>query len=167
MCTYLFPGHATHWEAVTGLRGKLLTAKGELIVTKRKVILESPFGSADPAMIAENVTYARAALRDCLKRGDAPIASHLLYTQPGVLDDSVPEERALGIEAGLLWGKEAEASVVYIDRGITAGMVTGVVRAIIENRAIEFHTIADEAAMTAKAAALNHAVVEFASALRG
>ena len=35
--------------------------------------------------------YARACLRDSLLRGEAPIASHLLYTQPvASLDDSDP-----------------------------------------------------------------------------
>ena len=43
------------------------------------------------------MAYARACVADCLRRGEAPIASHLLYTQPGVLDDDVPEERAQGI----------------------------------------------------------------------
>jgi hypothetical protein len=38
-----------------------------------------------------------------LLRGESPIASHLLYTQPGILKDDVPEERPLGIEAGLAW----------------------------------------------------------------
>jgi hypothetical protein len=42
-------------------------------------------------------------------RGEAPIASHLLYTQPGVLNDGVPAERAHGIEAGLAWLRAADA----------------------------------------------------------
>jgi hypothetical protein len=45
----------------------------------------------------------RAAVRDRILRGESPIASHLLYTQPGFLKDDVPEERHLGIEAGLAW----------------------------------------------------------------
>jgi hypothetical protein len=39
--------------------------------------------------------------------GEAPIASHLLYTQPGVLRDEIPEERRHGIDAGLAWGAVA------------------------------------------------------------
>ena len=79
----------------------------------RLVILESPYnGDVD-----RNVKYARAALRDSLQRGEAPIASHLLYTQPGVLKDTDPIERAMGIAAGLAWGKHAEATVVHIDYG--------------------------------------------------
>jgi hypothetical protein len=84
----------------------------------RLVIVESPYAGD----ISRNVAYARAALADCLRRGESPIASHLLYTQPGVLDDSIPTERALGISAGLAWRHVAEAAVFYIDRGWSAGM---------------------------------------------
>lgn len=66
----------------------------------RKVVVESPYAGN----VERNLAYARACLHDCLLRGEAPIASHLLYTQPGVLDDDRPEERKLGIEAGLVWG---------------------------------------------------------------
>lgn len=88
----------------------------------RLVILESPYAGD----VAANETYARACLRDSLLRGEAPIASHLLYTQPGVLDDTIPEERQHGIDAGLAWKAVAHASVVYIDRGITRGMQYGI-----------------------------------------
>ena len=45
----------------------------------RFVIVESPYAGD----VAANVEYARAAVADCLRRGEAPFASHLLYT----LDD--------------------------------------------------------------------------------
>ena len=45
----------------------------------RQVIFESPYAGN----VEENVAYARAAVRDSLLRGELPIASHLLYTQPG------------------------------------------------------------------------------------
>ncbi|MBZ9847213.1 hypothetical protein LB565_04320 [Mesorhizobium sp. CA14] len=106
----------------------------------RLVILESPYaGDVD-----RNVAYARAAMRDCLARGDAPAASHLLYTQPGVLDDGNPEERARGIAAGLAWGRVAEATVVYTDRGISNGMMQGIERADAEGRPVEWRTLGEE-----------------------
>ena len=43
------------------------------------MILESPYAGR----VEENVAYARAAVRDSLLRGEAPIASHLLYTSRG------------------------------------------------------------------------------------
>jgi hypothetical protein len=103
----------------------------------RRVIVESPYAGD----IGANVAYARACLRDCLLRGEAPLASHLLYTQPGVLDDAIPEERELGIRAGLVWGWAAYATVVYGDRGISAGMQKGIRAAEEEGRPVEYRTL--------------------------
>ncbi len=88
----------------------------------RLVILESPYAGD----IATNTAYARECLADSLKRGEAPLASHLLYTQPGVLDDTVPAERRKGINAGHAWMKHADAVVVYGDLGISDGMYKGI-----------------------------------------
>jgi hypothetical protein len=86
--------------------------------------------------IKRNIEYAQAAMLDCLrKHNEAPFASHLLYTQ--VLDDKVKEDRALGIEAGLLWGAQAEKTVIYIDLGVTEGMRQGIARARKEGRPVE------------------------------
>lgn len=107
----------------------------------RRVILESPFSAPTAEGVQANIDYACLCLRDSVLRGDAPIASHLLFTQPGVLDDTIPEERALGIEAGLAWGIEAEATVVYADRGISSGMAYGIKRAEKEGRPVEYRYI--------------------------
>jgi len=61
-------------------------------------------------------------MADCLRKGEAPLASHLLYTQPEVLRDDVEEERAMGIAAGLQWGAICDYVVVYTDLGISKGM---------------------------------------------
>ena len=61
-------------------------------------------------------------VKDSLLRGEAPIASHLLYTQPGILNDNVKQERQLGIDAGLAWKEVADKHVFYIDFGYSAGM---------------------------------------------
>lgn len=92
----------------------------------RLVIIESPYAGKTEAELAANIEYARACVRDSLGRGEAPIASHLLYTQPGVLDDTNPAERLQGITAGLAWLPWADLSAVYIDRGISAGMQKGI-----------------------------------------
>ncbi len=81
-----------------------------------RVIIESPFAGD----VQVNVAYAQAALRDSLFRGEAPIASHLLYTQ--VLDDLSPEQRRVGVDAGLAWMNAAFAVVLYTDLGISPGM---------------------------------------------
>lgn len=86
----------------------------------RRVIIESPYRADTPEGIAKHEAYARAAMLDCLRRGEAPYASHLLYTQ--VLDDATPEEREAGISAGLAWQIAASYVVVYADLGISEGM---------------------------------------------
>lgn len=90
------------------------------------MVLESPFAGDTPT----NLAYARAAMRDSLMRGEAPFASHMLYTQPGVLEDSKEYERGVGIEANLEWMAGAQGVAVYIDRGITPGMSLGIKAAI-------------------------------------
>lgn len=101
----------------------------------RLVIVESPYAGD----VARNEAYARAAMRDCLERGEAPMVSHLLYTQ--VLDDDEPAEREQGIAAGLAWGACAWASVIYVDLGISAGMREGIERAKHEGRTIEYRCL--------------------------
>lgn len=107
------------------------------------VIIESPY-AGKPREIKRNVDYARAAMADCLRRGEAPYASHLLYTQPGVLDDAIPVDRTLGIDAGLAWGKHADVTVVYYDRGVSSGMRQGIARAEAEGRPVEWRTLGEE-----------------------
>lgn len=104
----------------------------------RKVIVESPYAGE----VARNERYARACMRDCLLRGEAPLAGHLLYTQVGVLDDLVPEERTLGIEATLVWGAHADATVVYVDLGVSRGMELGIARAQLAGRDVEMRLLA-------------------------
>jgi len=84
----------------------------------KRVIIESPYAGD----IQRNVNYARACVRDSLMRGEAPIASHLIYTQAGILNDEIPEERQHGIDAGLAWKDVADLHVFYIDLGYSPGM---------------------------------------------
>lgn len=106
----------------------------------RLVIIESPFAGN----VKRNLAYVRACMRDCLLRGEAPFASHALYTQPGVLDDKIPDERKLGIRAGLEWGAMAETTVVYDNLGITSGMKAGITRAENLGRPIEHRRLPDD-----------------------
>ena len=101
----------------------------------RLVIIESPYAGD----VEFNLAYARRALLDSLRRGESPIASHLLYTQ--VLDDGVPAERKLGIEAGLAWRRVAEVSAVYADLGISSGMQYGIDLAVEAGLIIDYRTI--------------------------
>jgi hypothetical protein len=92
----------------------------------RRVIVESPYAGATPEETQRNVDYLRACLADCLARGEAPFASHALYTQLGILDDTKPEERRKGILAGFAWAEFAQQRVVYVDLGISSGMLQGI-----------------------------------------
>ena len=88
----------------------------------RTVIIESPFAGDVDA----NLAYLRRAIRHSLTvKGEAPFASHALYTQPGILDDANPAERDHGILAGFAWRRAADATVFYIDRGVSTGMIWG------------------------------------------
>lgn len=69
-----------------------------------------------------NKRYAKACMRDSLARGEAPFAMHLLYAQEGILDDTKPEERTMGIDSGLAWLLVGQQVALYIDLGVTEGM---------------------------------------------
>jgi hypothetical protein len=99
------------------------------------VCVESPYAGN----VKKNRKYAQACMLDSLLRGEAPIASHLLYTQ--VLNDNFQRDRQLGIEAGLTLAEKADKTVVYTDHGISKGMEYGIARAITSNRPVEYRSI--------------------------
>ncbi|MDP3966008.1 MAG: hypothetical protein Q8Q04_00570 [archaeon] len=108
---------------------------------EKLVIIESPFRGENYEETAINILYARACVHDSLLKGEFPFASHLLYTQDGVLDDKIEEERMLGINAGVAWGKIAKKRAVYQDRGISKGMEWGIRAAEKEGQLIEYRSL--------------------------
>lgn len=84
----------------------------------RRVIIESPYAGN----VERNIAYARLCVKNSLLRDEAPLASHLLYTQDSILDDLKSEERALGINAGHAWITCAEEVIFYVDFGMSRGM---------------------------------------------
>jgi len=114
----------------------------------RKVSIESPLkpigrhGSSEEdhkREYEENVAYARAAMLDCIQRGEAPFASHLLYTQ--VLDDAEADERKTGMRAGMHIGDAMDARVVYIDLGVSVGMRAAITRAESRGQHVEMREL--------------------------
>lgn len=103
----------------------------------RLVIVESPYAGN----IDENVSYAKQAVLDCLKREEAPIASHLLFTQSGLLDDNDVKQRNSGIQAGHAWIHAADAVVCYIDNGISSGMRQAITVAQLYGIPIEYRKL--------------------------
>lgn len=104
---------------------------------KTIVIIESPYAGD----IEENLAYVRACMSDCFDRGEVPFASHALYTQPGVLDDTKPEERKLGIEAGYAFWDCASLICFYNDFGWSPGMDNAFMRAILLEKDIQIRSI--------------------------
>lgn len=121
------------------------------------VIVESPFGTKPDGArctvqeMAENKRYALACLADCLRKGEAPFASHVLYTL--VLNDATPAERKQGMEAGIAWadaasyvndrlpGSKPAICAVYTDRGITGGMKDGIARHAANGMKVEYRQL--------------------------
>jgi hypothetical protein len=103
------------------------------------VIIESPYAATITSTVEENMRYAQACMLDSLKRGEAPYASHLLYTQ--ILDDLKAEQRKQGIEAGLAWGFRGDLRAVYTDLGVSDGMKQGIESANSIKQAVVFRSI--------------------------
>ncbi|SRR6266576_721146 len=99
------------------------------------VSIQSPYAGD----IERNVTYARRALQDSLQRGEAPFASHLLYTQ--VLIDGIAEYRALALKCDHAFLAECDLVAVYSDFGVTEGMETAIEKASELNIQIDFRHI--------------------------
>lgn len=98
-------------------------------------ILESPYSG----VIWRNELYGRMCMLDSLKRGEAPYASHLLYTQ--CLDDHNPEQRDRGMRAGFAWGEFADLRAFYCDRGFSRGMIEGLKQACLYRQPLAFRSL--------------------------
>lgn len=112
------------------------------------VIIESPFWAESQDELEKNKQYALACLQESLDRGEAPFASHAFYTQPGLLDDRIAEERDLGIRCGFAWAARAWKRVVYTDRGISPGMRAGIEHARSIGQKVEYRRLDDKNVMS-------------------
>jgi len=112
----------------------------------RFVDVETPYMGKNEDEVRRNLLYARACVRDCLLRGETPFASHLFFTQPGILDDNVQTEREMGIDAGkiLIESLPGIVTVVYQNLGISKGMQYGIDRATKNSRIIEYRLLEDK-----------------------
>lgn len=103
-----------------------------------KVVLESPLAGN----FEKNIRYARLCCLDCIRRGEAPYASHLFFTQ--FLDDTLLEERNAGMEAGFEWAKAGDIVAVYDDLGISNGMKQGIANGVERKQKIEYRQLPKE-----------------------
>jgi hypothetical protein len=121
--------------------------RARLTPRRRRVVVESPYAGD----VAANAAYARRAMHDSVRRGEAPFLSHLLYTQgpTGALAGEVGNKsdpahwitREEGLECASAWRRSADAVVFYVDRGWSGGMRAAKKEALrmgltIEERAI-------------------------------
>ena len=90
-----------------------------------RVVVESPYAGD----VSKNMAYLRYCFSDCLRREEAPIASHKLYPDVPECDDDDPRSRDFGIRAGYAWGVFADRVVIYQDLGVSDGM----------NKAVSFY----------------------------
>lgn len=86
------------------------------IIAYKKVVIESPYRGD----VERNMAYLKVCMLDSIARGEAPIASHKLYTD--VLNDDDEAERQLGINLGFAWLQAADLVAFYTDFGISSGM---------------------------------------------
>lgn len=93
---------------------------------EKLTVVESPFRGEGYHETEINYLYTLEAAKKLLNEGFFPYASHLTYTQDGILDDRIKEERDLGIHAGILWGSLAPSRTVFSQRGISKGMELGI-----------------------------------------
>ena len=108
------------------------------------VDIETPYSAKTEEELRRNIRYARACVRNSLLRDEIPFASHLFYTQTGILDDNVKEERDKGIMAGKNIIENLDATTaVYVDLGISRGMEIGIEIAKKSGRNIEYRTLGE------------------------
>ena len=76
--------------------------------------------------VEKNLEYAREACRAVMDSGHAFFAPHLLY--PSFLDDTVPEERKLGMDMGLAALERCDELWAFGPR-VSAGMAAEIANA--------------------------------------
>jgi hypothetical protein len=153
--TFIAPPVAPKTEADIQLAASLTVASAAVLpaaavppttavpARKLRVLIESPLAASSETGLGLNQLYGRAALRDSLLRGEAPMASHMLYAQTFVLDDTNAAERDLGMQAGFSWLPLVDQVAVYTDRGISKGMREGIRRAEALGVVVEERSLAD------------------------
>lgn len=101
----------------------------ELVKTLKPVVYESPFASTDFDTFARNIAYARLLIREgATGYNEAGIASHVIWTQPGILRDTVESERNLGIACGIVFANMAKQGIIGHIYGIDLGWSKGMLR---------------------------------------
>lgn len=86
----------------------------------KKVYICSPYRNTDRAKQNRNTEYAKELTKLAINAGLAPITTHLYMTK--CLNEDKPEERAAGIEAGLVLLQSCDFVILGVRYGISEGM---------------------------------------------
>jgi hypothetical protein len=111
-------------------------------------IVESPYKATAHYTAEQHRLYLLHAIEDCLRRGEAPYASHHLI--PEILDDDDHVERAFGIKCGLAWGMHADLVAVYSDLGVGDGMKDAIEHYSRIGKRIEWRKLPDKVVAAVK-----------------
>lgn len=115
-------------------RGKVI-AMPSLNSSPTYILVESPFAGE----VDENLAYAQKCMRhvflSSFSAPQIPIASHCYFTL--ALDDRNPAERSIGMNAGFAMRSLASEVRVYLDRGLSGGMIHGIRGAIEAGKPIK------------------------------
>lgn len=84
------------------------------------VYICSPYRATDAETLQRNIEYAKTLTRAALLRGECPVATHLYMTQ--CLDESIGEERKIGLAAGTEILRRCDLVIVGMKYGISEGM---------------------------------------------
>lgn len=86
----------------------------------RTVYICSPYRAKDSAELDRHIDYAQQLTRQALEAGLAPITPHLYMTQ--CLNEDKPQERAIGMTAGLELMKSCAFVIAGVKYGISEDM---------------------------------------------
>ena len=126
-------------------RGKVIgmPIAHDVISSPNYILVESPFAGE----VDENLTYAQKCMRHVFFSSysgpQIPIASHCFFTI--ALDDRNPAERSIGMNAGFAMRSLASEVRVYLDRGLSGGMIHGIRGAIEAGKPIKLWAFDPEA----------------------
>lgn len=138
------PGQTEVPKGVQPIKSVIQDARPDdaLRVTKSPrttTILVTPFMAEDPSNASKMNRYAIRATKDSLNKNEAPLASHLFFSE--VLNVKNPIERDIGLHSQLMWMRSAKLVAVYSDFGITPAMQTVINAATQLSKKIEYRTI--------------------------
>jgi hypothetical protein len=106
----------------------------------RRVYIASPLSAPTQAERDANVALAKRLCHYAtIIDGVAAFAPHAYFTI--FLDDAVPEEREIGMDAGKAWLEAADELWVFTRRGISMGMAREIERAAREGTPVRWDPV--------------------------